>query len=638
MDGRCVSGRPGPKTVPPATVPPAAAAQAKQLSGSAAKGMVRPFLRIAAIALPLAAGAGHGGEPVAPPPQRSAWFGDLHVHTMYSFDAFLGKNLRNTPDDAYRYAKGEAIPHPRGGQVELSGPPLDFLAVTDHAEFMGAALALIDIANRGPQGYPVIEAARRAMGRLVRSSRMEEVTRDAWQRTIEAAERHNEPGKFTSFIGYEYTATPRVVLHRNVIFESADVPALPFSAEDSTNPEDLWSWLDRQRAMGIEALAIPHSMDRSKASRGPTAFPETTWENQPIDRAFAEKRMRNEPVVEIIQEKGASETHPLLSPHDEWAGFQLFRRYNGTPPPVGDYWRKGLNLGLVFERRIGVNPYRLGAAGGSDSHLGAGSFDESDFFKTAGPQGRGSVYPDALGGWEGYRTRHIASHGTAGLTGIWAEENTRTALFQALRRRETFATSGPRLRVRFFGGFGLARRIGQSQDPVATGYTYGVPMGGVLTGAAGAAPSFLVWAMRDPLSGRLQRAQIVKGWLEGGEPRERVFDVACSDGLEPAAQSRRCPDNGARVDPADCSVSRDRGSVELRTVWTDPDFDATEPAWYYVRVLENPSCRWSTWDAVRAGIEPNPVLPPVVQERAWSSPVWFVPDPAPHSYRKAKES
>ena len=542
---------------------------------------------------------------------------------MYSLNSFLRRNHRATPDDAYRYAKGDAIPHPRGGQVKLSGPPLDFLAVTDHADFMGAALPVLHLANDSPRGYPVSEAVRRAVARLVESGRLQEVRRRAWRRTVEAAERHNEPGRFTTFIGYEWAFHLHGSnLHRHVVFGSAAVPALPLGPRYSRGPGDLWDWLDRQRGQGIEALAIPHNMDKSRG----LAFPETDWKARPIDQAFAEKRLRNEPVVEIVQEKGVSETHPLFSPNDAWADFQTFRYYDGRESPVGDYYRQGLKRGLAIERRIGVNPYRFGAVGGSDSKLGAGAFDEADFFKTRlEPHERGSAYPEEQGGWGGYRTPHVATHGSAGLTGLWAEENTRAALFRALRRRETFATSGPRLRVRFFGGFGLAQGIGQSRDPVAAGYAHGVPMGGVLTGAAGSAPDFFVWAMRDPRSGRLQRAQIVKGWLEDGEARERVFDVVCSDGLEPDPDSHRCPDNGARVDLADCSVSRDRGAVELRTVWTDPDFDAGQPGFYYVRVLENPSCRWSTWDAVRAGIEPNPVLPPVIQERAWSSPVWYAP-------------
>ena len=576
---------------------------------------------------------------------------------MYSISSFLRRNHRTTPDDAWRYAKGEAIPHPRGGQVKLSAP-LDFLAVTDHADFMGVALPVLGLAHDSPRGYPVSGAVRRAVERLVESGRLDEVRRRAWRRTVEAAERHNEPGRFTTFIGYEWAFhLHEANLHRHVVFGGADAPALPFGPRYARGPEDLWDWLDRQRERGIDALAIPHNMDKSRG----LAFPETGWTGRPIDRAFAEKRLRNEPVVEIVQEKGVSETHPLLSPDDEWAGFQTFRYYDGRGSPVGDYYRAGLKRGLAIERRIGVNPYRFGAVGGSDSKLGAGAFEEAGFFKTMlEPHERGSAYPEGSGGWEGYRTPRVAAHGSAGLTGIWAEENTRAALFRALRRRETFATSGPRLRVRLFAGFGLAQRLGPSgngpdpgaagrigqsgngsnavaagrigrsgngSDPVAAGYAHGVPMGGILTGGAGGrGPDFFVQAMRDPRSGRLQRAQIVKGWLDGGgEARERVYDVACSGGLAPDPASHRCPDNGARVDLADCSVSRDRGAEELRAVWTDPDFDAGRPAFWYLRVLENPSCRWSTWDAVRAGVEPNPVLPATLQERAWSSPVWYAP-------------
>ena len=574
-----------------------------------------------AAAVLLTAGQGRGGELEASP-QRSAYFGDLHVHTMYSLDAFMMKNLRTTPDDAYRFAQGDAIPHPRGGRLRLAGPPLDFLAVTDHAEFLGAALAVVDVAEEGAEGYPVSKAVRRALGSLFKSDRMEAVMREAWRRVVAAAERHNAPGKFTALVAYEYTSNLGGNLHRNVIFKTAKVPPLPFSAVYSPDPEDLWDWLDRQRRNGIDALAIPHNMDKSDG----LAFSHATWKGALIDRAFAEKRRRNEPVAEILQEKGNAETHPLLSPNDEWADFQIFRHYDGRENFMGDYWRKGLNAGLLIERRIGVNPYRLGAAGGSDSHLGAGAFEEANFFKTANtPQDRGAAHPAASGGWEGYQTPHIASHGTAGLTGIWAERNTRGALFDALRRRETFATSGPRLRVRLFGGFGLAEWPHEAGDPVAAGYAQGVPMGGVLFGKSRQAPSFFLWALRDPMSNRLQRAQIVKGWLRGGEVRERVFDIACSNGLAPDPMDHRCPDNGARVNLSDCSTTRDKGDVELSVLWTDPDFNAAERSYYYARVLENPSCRWSTWDAVRVGVEPNPALPPTIQERAWSSPIWYAP-------------
>ena len=576
----------------------------------------------------LLAGPACGGEPPAPAPQRSAYFGDLHVHTMYSLDAFMMKNLRTTPDDAYRFAKGEAISHPRGGRLQLSGPPLDFLAVTDHAEFLGAVLAVQEAADEGAVGYPLPRAVRRALGRLFKSDRMEAVMREAWLRVIAAAERHNAPGKFTALVAYEYTSNLGGNLHRNVIFKSAKVPALPFSAEHSPDPEDLWDWLDRLRRDGVEALAIPHNMDKSDG----LAFSQATWKGALLDRAYAEQRRRNEPVAEIIQEKGSSETHPALSPNDEWADFQIFRHYDGRENFLGDYWRKGLNAGLLIERRIGVNPYQLGAVGGSDSHLGAGAFEEANFFKTANtPQERGAAHSAEQSGWEGYRTPHIASHGTAGLAGIWAERNTRSALFDALRRRETFATSGPRLRVRLFGGFGLAERLRGEGDPIAAAYAQGTPMGGVLAGQGSQAPSFFVWALRDPNSGRLQRLQLVKGWLRNGAVRERVFDVACADGLVPASENHRCPDNGAKVNLSDCSTTRDKGVVELSVLWTDPDFNAAERGYYYARVLENPSCRWSTWDAVRAGVAPNPALPPTIQERAWSSPIWYAPpmaDPA----------
>ena len=571
-------------------------------------------------AMPLLA-AGEDQPEESTGPQRFAYFGDLHVHTMYSLDAFSARNLRTTPDDAYRYAKGEAIPHPRGGQLKLAAP-LDFLAVTDHAEYLGVALAMNEVADEGAAGHPLPQSVRSALDTVIRSRQLDGVMREAWRRTVAAAERHNAPDEFTAFVGYEYTASLGVSLHRNVIFKSAQVPPLPFSALDSQDPEDLWDWLDGQRRHGIDALAIPHNMDKSRG----LAFPQTNWQGPPMDRAFAEKRRRNEPLAEILQEKGASETHPALSPNDEWADFQIFRHYDGRESPVGGYWRQGLGAGLAIERRIGVNPYRLGAAAGSDSHLGAGAFEEANFFKTARtPQDRSAAYTPEQGSWEGYQTHHSASHGTAGLTGVWAERNTRSALFDAMRRRETFATSGPRLRVRLFGGYGLAERLEAALDPVSAGYAHGVPMGGLLDGNAGETPSFFLWALRDPASGRLQRLQVVKGWLADGEATERIYDAACADGLTPTARDHRCPDNGATVDLADCSTTPGKGEAELSALWEDPDFNPAEPSYYYLRVLENPSCRWSTWDAVRAGVTPNPVLPPTIQERAWSSPIWYVP-------------
>ena len=576
---------------------------------------------------------------------RVALFGDLHIHTMYSHDAFMG-TVRTTPDDAYRFARGEAIPHPSGESIRLSGAPLDFLAVTDHAEYLGALAALIDPSSP-TYGHALTDAlitgqgggARARLGALSRVRELAragdpingpEVRASAWQRIIEAAERHNDPGRFTALIGYEYTmgVSSRHV-HRNVIFRGSEAPELPFSSLDG-DPEDLWNWLDGLREEGIEALAMPHNMNQSDG----LAFPDReTWKGAEIDAEFAAKRMRNEPVAEISQQKGTSEVHPSLSPNDEWADFQIVQYYldrvNNTDPISvfkGGYWRDALLTGLEMEERLGVNPYALGAIGSSDSHVSAGSYEESRRFsgRTNTAQSRGSAYGEEDGGWENFWTPRQATHGTGGLAAVWAGENTRAAIFDALKRRESFATSGTRIRVRFFGGFGLDDAVSDPADPIVAAYEHGVPMGGDLEGDDGA-PSFLVWALRDPENAWLQRAQVIKGWLEDGETKEQVYDVVCSDGLEPDPETHRCDDNGAQVNLDDCSISRDKGAVELRTTWTDPDFDPGARSFYYVRVLENPTCRWSTWDALRLGIEPNPDLHATHQERAWSSPIWYTP-------------
>ncbi len=606
-------------------------------------------------------GPGRAGVSPGNAADRVALFGDLHIHTMYSHDAFMG-TVRTTPDDAYRFARGEAIPHPSGESIRLSGAPLDFLAVTDHAEYLGALAALIDPSSP-TYGHALTDAlitgqgggARARLGALSRVRELAragdpingpEVRASAWQRIVEAAERHNDPGRFTALIGYEYTmgVSSRHV-HRNVIFRGSEAPELPFSSLDG-DPEDLWNWLDGLREEGIEALAMPHNMNQSDG----LAFPDReTWKGAEIDAEFAAKRIRNEPVAEISQQKGTSEVHPSLSPNDEWADFQIVQYYldrvNNTDPISvfkGGYWRDALLTGLEMEERLGVNPYALGAIGSSDSHVSAGSYEEDRRFsgRTNTPESRGSAYGEEDGGWENFWTPRQATHGTGGLAAVWAGENTRAAIFDALKRRESFATSGTRIRVRFFGGFGLDDAVSDAADPIAAAYEHGVPMGGDLgppgsrppgaptsPSASGnaAAPSFLVWALRDPENAWLQRAQVIKGWLEDGETKEQVYDVVCSDGLAPDPETHRCDDNGARVNLDDCSISRDKGAVELRSTWTDPDFDPGDPSFYYVRVLENPTCRWSTWDALRLGIEPNPDLQATHQERAWSSPIWYTP-------------
>ncbi|MEM7080628.1 MAG: DUF3604 domain-containing protein [Pseudomonadota bacterium] len=581
------------------------------------------------------------------PPGRQAFFGDTHIHTNYSMDAFMAFSVRATPDDAYRYAKGEAIAHTDGSALRISGPPLDFLMVSDHGGFLGVHAALSDPtsptyghreADRlqplgGTLSDVIVNVRRLAAAEHELMGRP--VIADAWQKIVAAAQRHNDPGRFTTFIGYEYTPSPGSRhLHRNVIFRGEAVPDVPFTSRDSDDPEDLWNWLDALRQDGMEAFAIPHNMNQSDG----LAFMTQTWKSEPINKKFAQKRKRNEPIAEISQQKGTSETHPSLSPNDEWADFQIVqyylnRRDNTNPVSIfkGSYWRDALKTGLQFKSRLGVNPFQLGAIASSDSHLGAAAYEEENYF-TVGPNtpvARGAVYPryqDPEAGWEDFWTPRQATHGTGGIAGVWAEENTRTSLYDAMRRRETFATSGPRMRVRFFGGFDLPAEIDGAGDRIAQAYQHGVPMGGVLTGnGTQSAPSFVVQAMRDPHAGWLQRVQVVKGWLVGDTLAERVYDVACSDGLQPDPDTQRCPDNGAAVNLADCSISRGKGAVALHARWQDPDFRPDAQAFYYVRVLENPSCRWSTWDALRLGVTPNPDLQATQQERAWSSPIWYEP-------------
>ena len=568
---------------------------------------------------------------------KSAFFGDLHVHTRYSFDAFLFGTL-TSPDDAYRFAKGEAVRHAGGFDLQLDRP-LDFLAVTDHAFYLGMywgwrnpdhpAAADEDVKRCLEASTPEERGAAKGecMPTLAAKGRRED-SLSAWRDIQAAAARHNAPGAFTTFIGYEYT-TPR--LHRNVFYRGAKAPPIPFSQLDSANPEDLWDWMDAQRAQGIDAIAIPHNANIS----GGGMFEQVKFGRERLDAAYAEQRMRNEPLVEITQVKGTSDTHPLLSPNDEWADFEILGGQKKPPKPGGataelprgSYVREAWLNGLALERTGGFNPYRFGVVGASDSHNPGERFDESKFVGKSGlldstPQRRGTV-PLGDGGFPETVLRFFSA---SGLAGVWAEANTREAIFDAFRRKETFATTGPRIKVRLFAGYGFDARMLDAADLLEQAAAKGVPQGADLPARAQGAPALLAWATADPIGTRLQRLQIIKGWVADGQPpgrlQEKVYDVACSDGLKPDAETHRCPDNGAKVNTADCSITQGVGAAELRALWRDPDFDPNAAAFYYVRVLENPTCRWSTWDAVRAGTTPRPDLPRTIQERAWSSPIW----------------
>lgn len=612
-------------------------------------------------------------------PQRNAYFGDLHVHTTYSFDAYAFGTLA-TPYDAYRYARGEAIKHPAGYDLQLS-QPLDFYGVTDHAMFMGVAPVAADTSSELSK-YPFTEVLhdlnapdnmdRWSLPRRVRgfgeflqglvpslvNGEMDpedtlSITRSAWADSVKAADLYNEPGRFTTFVAYEYTtgSDDRGNLHRNVIFKSSDaVPEIPFSRVHSNNPEDLWDWMDTLRAAGVESMAIPHNSNGSNGQM----FKLVDWAGEPITDGYAVQRIRNEPLVEITQIKGTSETHPALSTTDEWAGFELmeFRVATTLPSqPEGSYVRDALRRGLALEAQGMTNPYAFGVIGSSDTHTGASEVDESEFSSKLGvlsadAQLRGSVpfgpidslmfntaAPQAMAKVDGETFVGGAqpSFGASGLAAVWAEENTRDAIYAAFRRKETFATSGPRMRLRFFAGYGLPDAVLEGADGVATAYAMGVPMGADLMAdsrASGRSPQFALWAQGDARSAPLQRLQVIKGWIDGaGETHEAVIDVACAGGVAVNPADNRCPDNGAAVDLSDCSISAGTGDRELRAQWTDPNFDAGERAFYYARVLENPTCRWSTWDAIRAGTELRSDLAATLQERAWTSPIQYVPRP-----------
>ena len=587
---------------------------------------------------------------IAVNPLNNAYFGDTHIHTILSFDAYI-MGTRRTPEDAYEFAKGAAIEHASGFKMQMK-KPLDFLAVSDHAFYLGMMREL----GRGDGPYAehrladTIAAATSAEGSTAAFAAVIDhltnrdpeqpddlddrvVARSAWQEVIQAAERHNDPGTFTTFIGYEYTSSGPAFenLHRNVIFRGSEVPEQPFARLDSMNPEDLWDWMDGLREGASDVIAIPHN---SNGSNG-WMFSKTKFmSDEPLDAAYAEQRMRNEPLVENTQVKGTSDTHPLLSPNDEWANFEIMPiRVASTLPsqPNGSYVREAYLNGLLMEQESGFNPYKFGVIGSSDTHNAAWSFEEDNYWSKTGlmdiePELRGSV---PLSGSDPddpeYADGASQYWGASGLAGVWAESNTRDAIFDAFRRKETFSTSGPHIKLRFFAGYDLDEQIAGADDAIAKAYAGGVPMGADLTRQADDAPRFYAWASRDPDTNNLQRLQIIKGWIEEGEARESVIDVACSDGLAVDPESQRCADNGAKVSLTDCSVTPDVGDAELSVVWQDPDFDPAQRAFYYARVLENPSCRWSTRDAIRAGVAPRPDMQATIQDRAWSSPIWYLP-------------
>ena len=577
------------------------------------------------------------------PENRQVLFGETHLHTILSFDAYIFGN-RNTPEDAYRFAKGEAINHPAGFEMKIAAP-LDFQSVTDHAIYLGMLPAMHD-PKQEVSKHPISLEMRKAKTQMERIGSFQklfpylnksdkpddlvdiEIMKSAWQEIIETANRHNEPGKFTTLIGYEFTSGPQNQnLHRNVFFRGDKAPVLPFSRIMSPNPEDLWAWMDGLRDKGMDSIAVPHN---SNGSNG-LMFMTKKWDGSPMDEGYAETRMRNEPIVEMTQVKGDSETHPLLSPNDEFADFETMPFRIGTwdkSNVEGSYVRQAYLRGLEMAAQGRGNPYKFGMIGASDTHVGAGAFDEDNYWSKIGlvdanGKLRGSVpldKPNKDGSV--YNQNNFQTWGASGLAAVWADSNTRGDIFDAMRRKEAYATTGPRIKLRFFASDDFDSRILGRSDMVKRAYAQGVSMGSDLLLKKRQKPEFLVWAMRDANSYALQRVQIVKGWLKpDGSSAEKLFDVACAGGKKPG-RDHRCPDNGAEVDIKTCKATAKTGDSELKTVWRDPEYKSGQQAFYYVRVLENPSCRWSTWDALRAGVAPRPDIPATLQERAYSSPIW----------------
>lgn len=564
------------------------------------------------------------------------FFGELHVHTQNSFDAYTF-GVRSTPEDAYRYARGEAIDHVSGEKIQAK-QPLDFMSITDHAEYLGLWPELIkpggqfsstDIAKEIFSGDK--QRARAAMTKVVYTissnppTAIEELVptefrRTKWQEYVELADRYYQPGVFTTLVGFEWTLIPDSKnLHRNVIFKGTNVPAIPFSAFDSDKPEELWQWLDQARASGSDVMAIPHN---SNISDGLMFQLQDSWGN-PIDRAYAEARLRNEPLVEITQIKGSSETHPVLSPNDEWADFEILEEVLGGSRKSkihGGYVREAYLNGLKMESGQGFNPYQFGVIGASDSHNSSVPVEEDNYTGKVG-------HTDGTAKARLERSALVSSglhYSASGLAGVWAQSNTREAIFDAMQRKEVFGTSGPRISVLLFAGE-FPAQLPSAGLPLADLYKIAVPMGATIT-ASDEAPRLYAWAMRDANNAPLQRLQIVKGWVTSeGDQKEAVFDIACSDGGQPDPSGHRCPDNGATVDTSTCAIEEHTGAQQLTAVWQDPQFELGQYAFYYVRVLENPTCRWSSWDALRNGWALPDSVPATLQERAWTSPIWVKP-------------
>jgi len=586
-----------------------------------------------------------GGEPGRgsdqPNPLKNVYFGEQHLHTVNSPDAFAF-GTRNTPDDAYNFCKGKAIKKSTTGEMIQKATPYDWCAVTDHSEYLGMMPLLLDpdsaqrntpigklmAAGKGEDAFQQI-ATSLTVGEMIPYLADSEVMATAWNGQKDAANNHYAPGEFTTLIAYEWTSQPNSAnMHHNVFFRDDEGPDAVFSSFDSVMREDLWTYQEIQRGLGHENFSIPHNGNVSNS----LMYPPFNSYGVPIDKKWAERSQLNSVATEIVQTKGASETHPRISPNDEFADFeQGFVHLLGSGGVVGmidhSYIRRALTNGVGFQEMIGANPYKFGIVGGSDSHDAASINEE---FNYTGVHGNTDKTPEIrINAPVTVAGEAPRSFGTGGATGVWAPENTREAIFDGIKAKETFGTSGPLIRVRFFGSWDFSKATLAADDWVALGYANGVPMGGDLPAMpdGAKAPTFMVWALKDPQSGNIDRIQIVKGWYgKDGQPWEHVYDLAWSDGRQPDPDTGKVPPVGNTVNIPDASYTNTIGDAQLSGLWTDPDFDPSRHAFYYVRVIEIPTPRWSTYDAKKLGMEPLPDVPATIQERAWTSPIWYTPD------------
>ncbi|MDH5426695.1 MAG: DUF3604 domain-containing protein [Nitrospirota bacterium] len=579
-------------------------------------------------------------------------FGDTHLHTSYSTDAGMVGCVLG-PEEAYRFARGETVVSSTGVTARLHRP-LDFLVVADHSENLGLAPAIAesnpellksewgkmqhDLVKSGLEGG--IKAYDNWMATMnARKDPLAAMTglkQTMWQRETAAAEKYNSPGLFTALIGFEWTSMPNGNnLHRNVIFRDGKDKAdqiVPFSQYDSVDPEDLWTWMDAyEKKTSGKVLALAHNGNLSSG----LMFDDVTYTGKPLTTEYAARRQKREPLYEITQMKGDGEAHPVLSPNDEFADYETWDKASFGPTLhteamlPREYAREALKRGLAYEAKLGANPFKFGVVGSTDSHTALSTAEEDNYFGKVTPLEPSADpirFEEVIAGRTAPPGHQIFARmiGSAGLAAVWARENTREALWDAMERKEVFATTGTRLKVRMFGGFDYQESDLDRSDFAKYGYEKGVPMGGDLKRST-KAPTFMVRAVRDPDGANLDRVQIIKGWLDkNGKTHEQVYDVAWSDKRKPG-KNGKLPAVGNTVNVKDASYTNAIGAPFLQAYWKDPKFDAGQRAFYYVRVLEIPTPRWTTYDAKVFGVKLPTDVPASIQERAYTSPIWYTP-------------